>query len=139
MNNLNVGVFSGLIIALYVIFVILYKRFKKEKIKEIFIKNQCFNKNKIYMYWSYNTKPNKRGVPVFINKKSVGISKRGNMLVLDKPKRDFTISALFEEHPGSLDIEYSNKPVLLLVDETGTISKYKMEASGIEWFGRFFS
>ncbi len=129
-NNLSVGVLLGLVLGIYFVFVILYKRYKKENIKEVFIRNQCTDKNKIYIYWTYNTKPNRRGVIIFINKKSVGISKRGNMLVLDKPKRDFTISAMFEEHPGSLEFEYNNKPILLLVDETGTLSRYTMEAAG---------
>ncbi len=129
-SNINLGVTLGLVVGTYFIFMVLYRRFKKDNINEVFIKNQCTNKNKIYIYWTYNTRPNKRGVPIYVNKKPVGLSKRGDLLVLDKPKRDFTISALFEEHPGSIEIEYSSKPVFLLVDETGTLSKYVLEATG---------
>lgn len=128
---MSIGVLVGLIIGIYAMFIYTYKRLKKDNVKEVFIKNNCSDKNKIYIYWSLNSKGIKRGVPIFINQKPVGACRRGRLLVLDKPKRKFNISALFETHPSNFDIEYTNKPVLLVVDSTGTISEFKLETQGV--------
>ncbi len=124
---MSVGVVVGLVIGIYLAFIYLYRRYKKEDLKQVFISHNCSNKNKVYVYWSTNTSPSKRPVAIYINDELVGSCKRGSILELKKPKTEFVIYGLLPDNSFQTKVENSDEAVYILVDRTGITKRYYLE------------
>ncbi|MFV0499940.1 MAG: hypothetical protein ACK5NF_07985 [Bacilli bacterium] len=121
------GIQIGLLLGVFFLTIYFIGRYRKENITEVFTTNNCFNKKKIYIYWSRNNPAGKKPVPIFIDDEYIGNCKKRKISSFDIPKKSCKLTSLSIYNTNIVNIN-TKGPIYVLINDVGLCEKFNLES-----------